>query len=229
MSLGRAPLLDPALEKVLSEIRLHIRQGNFDGARSRLAEAQALAPEHPRVLEIEGDLYAGQRKFKPALDAYKKAFAIDPKNARLEEKYATAVVKVNMPTILAHTPIDVDDDAWWINPMVPPRVPWQSAMLSAFLPGVGQWHNGETLKSMIIFAVAGYSASWVGYALYMNAKAFTSTRLNNGFFDILSQGLHGANLVFTIIWILIWLYAIIDAAMVASAANEQRRRNVGRM
>ena len=228
MSFGRAPLLDPALEKVLSEIRLHIRQGNFDGAFSRLAEAQTLAPGHPRILEAEGDIYAGARKFKQALEAYKKAFAADPKNAKLEEKYATAVVKVNMPTILAHTPVDIDDDAWWINPMVPPRIPWQSALLSAFIPGIGQWYNGETLKSMIILAVAGYSASWVGYAFYMNANMLKSTGIKNGFLDILGQGLHGANLFFAIIWILLWLYAIIDAMVIASAANDNRRREAGR-
>lgn len=229
MSFGRAPLLDPTLEKLLSDIRLHLRQGHFDGAHARLANVKEIAPDHPRVLEAEGDIFSAQRKFKPALEAYKKAFAADPKNAKLEEKYATAVVKVSMPSILAHTPIDVDDDAWWINPMVPPRVPWQSAMLSAFIPGVGQWHNGETLKSMIVLAVAGYSASWVGYAFYQNLQTLKGTHLNNGFFDVFNKGLQGTNLIFAVLWILVWLYATIDAAVVASEANERRRRKPGQM
>ncbi len=226
MSFGRAPLLDPTLENLFSDIRLHLRQGHFDGAHARLANAKEIAPDHPRVLEAEGDIFSAQRKFKPALEAYKKAFAADPKNAKLEEKYATAVVKVSMPSILAHTPIDVDDDAWWINPMVPPRAPWQSALLSACIPGVGQWHNGETLKSLIIMAVAGYSASWVGYAFYQNLQALKNTHLSNGFFDVFNKGLQGANLIFAVLWILVWLYAIIDAAVVASEANSKRRKYI---
>lgn len=201
--------LPPELDRLISEIFLRVRQGRYAEAANRLVAAKTLAPDHPAVLEIEGDLAFAQGRFSHAEKCYKLALAGDPQNGKLEEKYATALLKVRFPAYLAN---QIPDDSPWSNRVS--RNPTLSALQSAFLPGLGQFYNGDLLKGIIIFSVTliiDFSVlHLIGNALYVKREQ------NIPMLTTLS---HGTSLVLVLLLLAIWVYAVIDAGHVAKSAK----------
>jgi hypothetical protein len=206
-----APLpIDPAIDRLLAETFLRLRQERFDEVESRLRELHALAPEHPGVLEIEGDLAFARAQYRDAERLYGQARALDPANAKLEEKFATAVVKVREPELLSLTP--PDDDPWNRHYR---RQIWASAGLSALFPGLGQLYNGDLLKGglvlvgavMLIFAQLN---GLIGAAARLKLEGYPVT-VN----DLIAACFKGTSLFMLLLYAAVWIYAIIDAAMVA--------------
>ena len=60
-------------------------------AMALMNQAAQAAPTAPAVLEALGDAFVERKVWKEARDAYQKALSVDPKNARLEKKYAEVV------------------------------------------------------------------------------------------------------------------------------------------
>jgi len=138
---------NPELDRLLVEMHVRLRQGQYDEVKERLAKAKALAPDHPAVLEVEGDLAFAQHRYKQAEMLFKAALQADPTNARLEEKFATALLRVQMPGYTVNQ-IPDDADSPWSNRVR--RPPWASGLLSAMLPGLGQFYNGDFIKGGIL-------------------------------------------------------------------------------
>lgn len=199
--------LPPELDRLIAEIFLRVRQGRYAEAANRLAAAKALAPDHPAVLEIEGDLAFAQGRFSQAEKCYKLALAGDPQNGKLEEKYATALLKVRFPSYIAQ---QIPDDSPWANRV--PRNPTLSALQSAFLPGLGQFYNGDYLKGCVIFGITlivDFSVlRLIGNALYAQRDIPVLTTIAATLF-------HGPSLVLLLLLLAIWVYAVIDAGQVA--------------
>src|SRR6266513_2255406 len=75
---------------------LEFRQGKFDQALSDLLRAaQKLNREDPVVLEHVGDACAKLNKPAEALDAWQKAFNLDPQNKKLADKIDNAKTKMS--------------------------------------------------------------------------------------------------------------------------------------
>jgi len=75
---------------------LEFRQGKFDQALSDLLRAaQKLTREDPVVLEHVGDACAKLNKPAQALDAWQKAFNLDPQNKKLADKIDNAKTKMS--------------------------------------------------------------------------------------------------------------------------------------
>jgi tetratricopeptide (TPR) repeat protein len=75
---------------------LEFRQGKFDEALSDLLRAaQKLTRDDPVVLEHIGDTYAKLNKSAQALDAWQKAFNLDPQNKKLADKIDNAKTKMS--------------------------------------------------------------------------------------------------------------------------------------
>jgi len=75
---------------------LEFRQGKFDRALSDLLRAaQKLTREDPVVLEHVGDACAKLNKPAQALDAWQKAFNLDPQNKKLADKIDNAKTKMS--------------------------------------------------------------------------------------------------------------------------------------
>jgi hypothetical protein len=195
----------PAFDPALAEIQLRIRQGQYADAAARLDIVKAGSPEDPAVWEVDGDLAFAQRRYRQAQTSYRRAHELDPTNGPLEEKFALAVVKVHEPDLLAHQRDLPDDDTpWWAQRI--PRSPTVSGLLSALIPGVGQCYNGELLRGgLLIFA-------W----LMLCAQVLTSVTLDNhGEFTLgaaIASLFHGVALLWTLLLLALWLFAIIDAA-----------------
>ena len=208
---GQQQPIDPTLDRVIAETYLRVRQGRYEEAKERLAQAKTLAPEHPAVLEVEGDLFYAQGRYRQAERLYRQAFQGDPKNAKLEEKFATALVKMSEPEMLAKLGPDTEDSIWQRRVS---RPVWASAILSAFLPGLGQLYNGDFLKGGIILI---FSIRMILYnILYPLIHSFKDAREFNGIGEILSPFVQGTMLASMLFFLALMLYSVIDAAWIAS-------------
>ncbi|HEX2948507.1 MAG TPA: hypothetical protein VHV83_02885 [Armatimonadota bacterium] len=204
------PPTSRALERLFSEIYLRIRQGRFAEATDRLSKAKEIAPDHPQVIEVEGDIAFAQGRFSAAEKLYKQALAGDPHNTKLEEKFGTAVLKVHMPDFLSHK---VPDDSPWANHVS--RNPLVSALQSMCIPGLGQLYNGDWLKSIIVFGAAFMlglgSLRHIGNALYSAKNTVESV----SFSMIIGELFHGSQIILTLLMLIVWIFAILDAWTVA--------------
>jgi tetratricopeptide (TPR) repeat protein len=208
---------DQALDRLLAETHLRVRQERYDEAAAKLAEARQLAPEHPAVLEMDGDLAFARGRFRQAEQLYHQAFQADPGNAKLEEKYATALLKVHQPDYMTH--VGPADDSWWYFPVV--RTPWVSGLISAILPGLGQWYNGDLLKGAIVFMVwlfGAFSHLYPIVAPLIKAAKDTGTAFAMG--DIVQGLFTGRAILGTIILAAVWGYALVDALIIAQRSKE---------
>ena len=73
---------------------LEKQRGNKTAVTKLLEEAVAVAPGAPTTLEALGDDFAARSRVKEALDCYRRAMALDPKNVGLEKKHAVLVFNV---------------------------------------------------------------------------------------------------------------------------------------
>lgn len=158
----------PATQEELDEADRLIRQAHVAKARQEhskalelLRQAEQLAPESVAVLVELGDGYAAKNRWKDAQTVYGRATQLEPQNVAVERKYAEAVLKANLPleVIYGMSRGDAADQAASAN---------MAAIISFFLPGVGQIVLGQTLKGVILLSV------W----LFMLFVAFLF--LNNG-------------------------------------------------
>ena len=100
------------------------------------------------MLELEGDIARAKGMNGMAERLYRQAFQADRGNARLEEKFATALLKTHQ-----HEYAALPDDSTWSDRVQ--RNPAASGVMSTLLPGLGQFHNGDFLKgAAIVFAWA---------------------------------------------------------------------------
>ena len=70
---------------------VELNRGNIQFAERYLAEAQAITPNTSLILETKGDIVAAAGKRLEAIEFYKKAMKVDPKNLSAERKHANAV------------------------------------------------------------------------------------------------------------------------------------------
>jgi hypothetical protein len=205
------PAADASLDRLLAEIYVRLRQGLYDEAQTRLEQAKEKAPGHPAVLEIEGDLLFARRKYREAEAIYRQAFQVDPTNAKVEEKYATALVKVHEPEFLMHVGPD-EDDIWGSRIK---RPVWASALLSAAIPGLGQWYNGELIKGGSIIVVSVLLAFSPIYTMLKTGNDLFKSSAPITMGSLLGPLFTGGNLIIILIMAGLWIYSIIDAILVA--------------
>lgn len=78
-------------ERLVRHAMLEKQRGNKAAASKLLEEAVTVAPGASTTLEALGDDFAERRRVKEALDCYKRAMTIDPKNVGLAKKHANLV------------------------------------------------------------------------------------------------------------------------------------------
>ncbi len=209
-----APPTDPALAMLLAEIYPRLHEELYDEVTPRLAKAKELAPNHPEVLEVEGDLAFARNQFGAALKCYKQAYALNPTDAGLEEKYALALVRLREPMLLNQLGPDLEDDSFWSHRIK--RPPWASGVMSAALPGLGQWFNGDWFKGAVIVVVSvGGFISNIVPILQPLLHALRYNQVSFGYADIATKLFSGTNLLITLVLFGVWVYSVVDAVLVA--------------
>ena len=81
-------------EKLVRHAMLEKQRGNKARVTELLQQAVAVAPGAPATLEALGDDFTERSRPKEAMDCYKRAMVLDPKNVGLEKKHAMLVFNV---------------------------------------------------------------------------------------------------------------------------------------
>lgn len=148
-------------DKLVIQARVEKMRGNAAKSTEYLKQAAAAAPGSKAVLEALGDDLAERKQFKAAMNAYQRAFRLDPKNVGVEEKLANVALTMGslgsledqMRRNLSDSPFLTEADAY-------ARLP-AAVFLSALVPGVGHLVLGRTSQGLMI--LAGWVASLIWF------------------------------------------------------------------
>jgi len=147
-------------DKLVIQARVEKMRGNAAKSTEFLKQAAAAAPGSKAVLEALGDNLVERKQFKAAMNAYQKAFRLDPKNVGVEEKLANVALTMGslgslddqMRRNLSDSPFLTEADAY-------ARLP-AAVFLSALVPGVGHLVLGKTSQGLTILAGWVISLIW---------------------------------------------------------------------
>ncbi len=218
--------LDPMVSRLLAAALTQLELGELTKAATQLEEVKRLAPEHPAVLEAEGDLAFAQRRFPMAERLYRQALQSTPGSAIIEEKYANAVIKVHEPEMLAHA-MDVpdDDETWWSQRVARPL--WAPITASVILPGIGQIVNGEFLKGAGMLFGNLLIQSYIYYPIYREMGKQLKNEQYGASDVIIANAMRsffsGTTAIWTCLLIILWIYGIVDAFLVAKQLNDAKK------
>jgi tetratricopeptide (TPR) repeat protein len=124
-------------EQLLRDAASLRRREKYAEAEAKCREALDLVPKDAAGLELLGDLLQGIARIDEALAAYKRAVEADPKRASAERKLADLLVQ---------------QQQWnGPDPEAAPKKPYVAVFLS-LIPGLGQFHNGDTGKGLFFLA-----------------------------------------------------------------------------
>lgn len=188
-------------------------RGQLAAAERELMRAIELAPNDAQAFEMLGDVQRQAGRAADALRSYTRASELPAAagtRASLESKMARMALESDTGSAGA-----LDNAALLTGNVVIPVVS------SAVMPGVGQMLSGRYLRGGIIFVV------WVTSLIL----AFTLPQTRD-ILDGLKDQLNGApqastgHLLLTLVLLLIsvaaWIYGMVDAAVLARSAKEER-------
>jgi len=218
-------------EPTPSEIQLKIRQllgqatllrsrGDLRQALALAQEALALDEDSWEAHELTGDLFLGLARPDQAMHSYRRARELNPDRAQLEEKIgraALAQAERDRTTELSRALLDRKAAR-----EITKRSPSYAALYSLIIPGLGQVYNREVAKGVVVvvlwMAVFALAAMTIRTELALRPPGPMGTlypqqiELN----AVLSAAFSGPGAVWVVGLILIWIYAVADAAIRAS-------------
>lgn len=222
---------DRERDRLLTLANVHRMRGQTRLAQETLQQALALSGDTPPtrtdapVYELLGDLLAADGKDSEARDAFDTAHKLDPGRASAERKLAQMVLRIadaDREKALAEAILRGEAPAV-VDPLAPAAVkrsPVLAFLLSSVLPGVGQMYNGQIVKGIICAAV--FLPALLALIYAPGASGFFEQVL-----PVLGGGTPRAGgqvspglLLLMFLAAVIWMYAVIDAPMVASKHNK---------
>jgi tetratricopeptide (TPR) repeat protein len=181
-------------------------------------EGAALPRERALVHEQIGDIYANQGNFEEAKRAYSRAKDEDPDRASIERKLGETALRLS-EVKMAASGGSLDGGTFDRAAAVKnsKRNAGTALLLSFFVPGLGQFANGQAVKGALCLAVyvltlLAMNLSPDGQAVYKQVIQFASGRPVPG----------ASAPVSPLFWMLlalafaVWVYSLIDAAVTAS-------------
>jgi tetratricopeptide (TPR) repeat protein len=136
-------------ERLIRESRLQKIRGNKSVAGKLLEEALEVAPGSVTVMEAVADDLMDRRQTKAAMEIYKRAMGIDPKNVSVERKYAECVLGAaryaDPFSVTQASELDAASGR-------------TAVILSLILPGLGQMVTGRV--SLGVGLMAGWLGGW---------------------------------------------------------------------
>jgi tetratricopeptide (TPR) repeat protein len=188
-------------EQLLRDAAMLRRREKYNEAETKCREALTLVPKDAAALELLGDLFQGVARIDEALAAYKRAVEADPKRSSAERKYGELLVQ---------------QQRWGgPDPEAVPVNPKAATLLSALLPGLGQFHNGEIGKGVFFLIADAVCFYLLAFSPYGFAGEHHRSGLNTSLFACL------------ILTAVIYFAAVIDANVVARQGGRKRRGGSG--
>lgn len=140
-------------ENLIRQAKVAQMRGNRDEAISLLKQAEAAAPGASPVIEAVGDELLAAGKVSEARKYYRRATLADPSNASAERKFAELVFRSEASAataIIAESEVVANARS--------------AAILSFFVPGLGQIVRGRVLTG-IVFMVLVFGLWALAFAL----------------------------------------------------------------
>jgi len=128
-----------AVERALTAANLHRRRGDWEAAWRALDDALVMAPEHPPLLEMMGQLNLDEEQYAAAAQCFRKALELEPGRAASEVGYAQATLLLKEA--------EVGGEA--ADTILAGREPSDAMMRSAIVPGMGQAYAGEAARGAV--------------------------------------------------------------------------------
>ncbi len=208
------------VERLLRESHIQQMRGDKGTAAELLRRAADLAPDDPAVWESKGDMLMEIGQVEEARDAFAKALELEPGRVSADKKHASAVFQLQekrfererMEMILANPELAKQQYG-------PPRKPGMALLMGLVIPGSGQIYNGQTVKGGIILGIS------VVLAIVCLTNASFSASINNMLHLAAGARLKSGGLDFYVTMALfvsfvVWLYSVIDAAVVATKSSK---------
>ena len=203
------------VQALMGEATLLRVRGVYDEAEARCLEALDLDRSHAEGRELLADVLMAQGRPAEAVAQYRWALQQAPGRAALETKLARAVLRqaaLEQERQLAQELLEGK-----LTPEAE-RKPGPAALLSGLIPGLGQLYNHELAKGMVlaclfVVAVVGLALSALGgVAAAVRAGAPQAGAAPQPANVVLS----GRALWWLALLVVVWLYAVGDAAVEAS-------------
>ena len=152
-------------ERLVRQAMLEKQRGNQPRVTALLQEAVSVAPGAPTTLEALGDDFAERKRPKEAMDCYKRAMALDPKNVGLEKKHAMLVFSVGSMGSLEDQMRANLGDSIFLSGSDQVASYGSAKMLTYFVPGLGHLVLGRTAAGFGFLAVWLACVFWGGLEL----------------------------------------------------------------
>ncbi len=207
------------IDKLLSRGNIHRMRGDILEAEDSFRQALAVDESRDDIRELIADMLYARGQLDKAAQDYRSLMEKRPGNVPIETKYAKVVLEIgerNFERQMAEGLI--------MNPSrfsERPQRPVASMLLSITAPGAGQLYNGEILKGMILLGV--FFLSIVALALSptdcKNMLLYLGAMINPH--EGILPPVSGIALLFTVLLVIDWIYAMIDAPI---SADKLRNR-----
>ncbi len=130
-------MIEEEKEKLLRFALLYLRRGEIKKALSACEQILEADPHNPAALELLGDIKAGQRELREALELYKRAKENNPSPGEVEKKIARTILRI------------AEEEGKFDLKLEPiKKLPLLSGFLSLVFAGLGQFYNGDISKGI---------------------------------------------------------------------------------
>ena len=203
MESSLAPDAQARVEQLLRDAYIMRMRQQWGASETLVRQALELSPDDVQGLELLADLLTEKGSVDEALEIYRRAFALQPEKASLEEKIARGVLakaEGERERIEAELMISTPRSAKHRK-----RSQTVAVLLSTICPGGGQFFNGQYVKGGIFF-VTGLLCLFVGGGDAVKLFVSMAGPLRPG--DEANGMLAAVGMVAG----LIWLASLLDAA-----------------
>jgi TM2 domain-containing membrane protein YozV len=180
-------------------------------------EAVDLDEADAEAHELKGDLLLELGRGAEAMGSLRRARELRPDRAVLEDKIARAALQsaARQQTVeMSRALLEGRGRS-----SGPKRNPGYAALLSLIVPGLGQFYNGDVVKGLVMITAYIFLLAFALLAVLRELAAGPGTGLYGPQLDmglVYSALSGGGTAVVTIALVLLWIYAIGDAALRAS-------------
>jgi tetratricopeptide (TPR) repeat protein len=188
-------------EALMRDAAMLRRREKYGEAEQKCRQALQLVPRDAAALEFLGDLLQGVARIDEALAAYKRAVEADSRRSAAERKYGELLMQ---------------QQRWNASdPEAVPKNPLFAMLLSLLLPGLGQFHNSDTVKGLFFLAADAVCIYLLGFSPW----GFAGEHGRHG----VSASLVGC-FIFTAV---VYLSAAFDANVIARQGGPKRGGSSG--
>jgi tetratricopeptide (TPR) repeat protein len=209
--------LDREIDKLIASANLHRMRGQLLEAEEDCRKALSMSPNDVVVRELLGDILYEAGKLDSARNEYKIAMELSPGKASVETKYAKVILEIaerEREKAIARDMIE--NPQKYLRQKRNPSL----AAISAIIPGLGQFYNGDLIKALIIWGVMLlFFASWAlphhypeGIRTVQDFIYYTNPIV----------------LVLGILFVMVYFYGLIDAAVTAEKRSKSERNVDGK-